>query len=154
MKDLRHRSSDHSAANDEDQKQTDAAGAACSLTVFHDGSCPLCRREIALAQKMTASETFAFVDVSAANLTDVAPGLSADKAMRRFHVRRADGTLLSGAAAFIALWSHTPHLKWLAKLARWPAVISALDVVYSGVLIVRPALSSVVRRLEGDRQSR
>lgn len=154
MTDLRQRSSDHSATNDEGQKQADAAGAACGLTVFHDGSCPLCRREIALAQKMTASENIAFVDVSTMHLSDVAPGLSADTAMRRFHVRRADGTLLSGAAAFIALWSQTPRLKWLAKLARWPAVIGALDVVYSGVLIVRPALSRVVRRLEGDRQNR
>ncbi|HPG88110.1 MAG TPA: DUF393 domain-containing protein [Hyphomicrobium sp.] len=125
-----------------------AAEQACSLTVFHDGSCPLCRREIALVQKLTAGENIAFVDVSAPATGEVAPGLSADTAMRRFHVRRADGTLISGAAAFLELWSQSPRLIWLSKVARWPHAVAALDVLYSGVLIVRPTLSKIVRRIE------
>ena len=60
------------------------------------------------------------------------------------------GTLVSGAAAFIELWSQTPRLKWLSKLADRPVLVGALDGVYSAFLVVRPAISGLVRRLERD----
>lgn len=128
--------------------------AACSLTVFHDGSCALCQREIALAHRLTDGANIAFVDVSATPGTVVAPGLTANAAMRRFHVRRADGTLVSGARAFIELWSQSPRLAWLRKLGDWPSVIRALDVLYSGLLVIRPPLSRLVRRIDTRRAQR
>lgn len=127
---------------------TAATGEQCGLTVFHDGSCALCRREIAIAQTMTAGCDVAFVDVSNREGEAVAPGLNADVAMRRFHVRRADGTLLSGAAAFIELWARTPRLAWLKRLSRWPFVVRTLDAVYSGILVIRPPLSRLVNRVD------
>lgn len=130
-----------------------AIGERCELTVFHDGSCGLCRREIAMAQKMTAGLDVGFVDVSNRVGEAVAPGLTADSAMRRFHVRRADGTLLSGAAAFIELWSKSQRLAWLKHLARWPFVLRMLDIVYSGILIIRPPLSRLVNRIDAWRVS-
>ena len=125
----------------------DRSAEQCSLTVFHDGSCALCRREIALVQGLTADANIAFIDVSNRS-GDAAPGLSADAAMRRFHVRRADGTTLSGARAFIELWSKTSRLAWISNLARWPSAIRALDILYSGLLIIRPPLSRAVRRFD------
>lgn len=120
---------------------------AC-LTVYHDGSCPLCRREIALARKVTEETGVAFVDVSSARSGDVAPGLSPSAAMRRFHVRCANGELLSGAAAFLELWSRAPRLAWLVKVARRPLLVRALDRIYGFLLVIRPAVSAVVRRIE------
>ena len=134
--------------------QVEAAAQAACLTVYHDGSCPLCRREIALAQKLTAGEGIAFVDVSGGNAGDVAPGLSADAAMARFHVRRADGQLVSGAAAFLELWSRSPRLGWLSKLADCPQVVRVLDLVYRAFLVIRPGLSGLLRRLEGGGRTR
>lgn len=116
------------------------------LTVFHDGSCPLCRREIALARKVT--EGVAFVDVSGPAAGDVAPGLSAEAAMQRFHVRRADGVVLSGAAAFLEMWSQSPRLSWMRQIARRPLLVTALDWVYGAFLHVRPLISGLLRRLE------
>lgn len=130
------------------KRDLDASSEHCTLTVFHDGSCALCRREIALVQSMTADRAIAFVDVSDRSGEAVAPGLTADNAMRRFHVRRADGTVFSGARAFIELWSETPRLAWLRHLARWPLAIGALDVLYSGLLIVRPPLSRLMGRFD------
>lgn len=125
----------------------DYSAEQCSLTVYHDGSCALCRREIALVQGLTANSDIAFVDVS--NRTgEAAPGLSADAAMRRFHVRRSDGTTLSGARAFIELWSKTPRLAWISHLARWPIAVRALDGLYSALLIIRPPLSRTIARFD------
>ena len=135
------------AMTDLAEQTVDSDSAACGLTVFHDGSCALCRREIALVQGMTAHSDIAFVDVSGRH-GDAAPGLTTEAAMRRFHVRRADGTLLSGARAFIELWSVTPRFAWVKALARWPLVVRVLDGLYSGVLIIRPPLSRAVQRFD------
>ena len=128
---------------------TTSEHAPSCLTVYHDGSCPLCRREIALARRLTQGTGVTFIDVSGAGSTDVAPGLSADKAMRRFHVQRADGTLIEGAAAFLELWSRSPRLVWLQRIARVPVLLWMLDRLYSGLLIIRPAISGLQRRIEG-----
>jgi predicted DCC family thiol-disulfide oxidoreductase YuxK len=138
----------------ETRTASEAEAAAACLTVFHDGSCPLCRREIALVQKLTAGEAIAFVDVSGRDAGNVAPGLSADAAMARFHVRRADGQVISGAAAFLELWSQSPRLSWLSKFAARPLVVRGLDRIYSAVLVIRPAVARLVRRWEGRRRSR
>ena len=78
------------------------------LTVWYDGGCPLCRREIALMQRLDRARAITFVDV------DKADGGSCpiDRAdlLARFHARE-DGVLLSGAAAFAAMWRAIPRLR-------------------------------------------
>ena len=71
------------------------------LTVYFDGSCPLCRREMAIYRHLPQAATVAWVDVS----TGVDLGsLSCAQAMARFHVRDQEGRLYSGAAAFSQMW--------------------------------------------------
>jgi predicted DCC family thiol-disulfide oxidoreductase YuxK len=124
---------------------TETDPAAC-LTVYHDGSCPLCRREIALARRVT--ENVSFVDVSSAGASEVAPGLTGDVAMQRFHVRRSDGAVLSGAAAFLEMWSSSPRLSWLQSWGRRRWLVSGLDLIYGQFLRVRPAISRFLQRFE------
>ena len=66
------------------------------LTVFYDGACPLCEREISFYQRQAGSDRLCWVDVSSVPDGEVAPGLSRDQALNRFHVLSADGTLASG----------------------------------------------------------
>jgi predicted DCC family thiol-disulfide oxidoreductase YuxK len=58
--------------------------------------------------------------------------------MSRFHVREADGSLASGAAAFVAIWRRLPAFAWLAALASFRPVLAALDAGYWLFLRVRP----------------
>jgi predicted DCC family thiol-disulfide oxidoreductase YuxK len=116
------------------------------LTVYHDGSCPLCRREMALARRVT--DNVEFVDVSNSGAREVAPGLSGHMAMQRFHVRRADGATLSGAAAFLEMWSCSPRLRWLKSLSRSSWIVGGLDAVYTQFLRVRPSISRFLRRFD------
>lgn len=117
------------------------------LTVFHDGSCPLCRREMALARKVI--EGVDFVDVSLAGTREVAPGLRGDVAMQRFHIRRADGEILSGAAAFIEMWSRAPRLRWMRQMGQRRWLVWLLDRIYRLFLYLRPAISGLLRRWDG-----
>ena len=114
-----------------------------SLSVYFDGACPLCTAEIAVYRRR--SEDVAFVDVS-----DPATGLPADLpralALSRFHVREPDGELLSGAAAFAALWRRTPGFRWLGRLAALPGLSLLFEGAYRGFLVIRPAIQRLVRR--------
>lgn len=125
-----------------------AGPGADTLTVLYDGACPLCRREIALYRDLPARAPLCFADVSdgATPLPDGAP--PRDTLLARFHVQRADGTLLHGAAAFVALWARLPGWRWLAVLARLPGATAAMEAAYRGFLRVRPAMQRLARAFE------
>ena len=115
------------------------------LTVFHDGACPLCRREIALYRGLRARRPIDWADVS--DPATVPPdGVDRTRLLARFHVRTADGVWLDGAAAFTALWAELPGWRWLARLARVPGMLALMGWSYDRFLRVRPWLQ---RRLGG-----
>jgi predicted DCC family thiol-disulfide oxidoreductase YuxK len=124
--------------------------AASGPTVFFDGSCPLCRAEIDLYRRQDGEGRLCFVDVAAPD-APLDPRLTPDAAMARFHVREADGTLRSGADAFVTLWGAVPAWRWAAKLGRLPGVTPLLELAYRGFLPVRPFLSRAVARWQRRR---
>ena len=124
-----------------------AAPTSCSLQVMFDGSCPLCRREVGVYRNLTPTEPIVWVDVSDA-LFSLPAGIERAQFMRRFHVRTANGTMLSGAAAFVALWRTLPGWRWLGKIGGLPGVTPMLEILYRGFLRVRPLMQGVARRLE------
>jgi len=111
---------------------------ADTLCVYYDGGCPLCRAEIASYQRTEGGESLRWVDAHAGSPAELGPDLDAATALARMHVRRADGTLLRGAAAFAEIWSHLPRWRWLARLARLPGMLPVLDQLYTVFLVIRP----------------
>jgi len=124
-----------------------AAKETPPLTVLYDGACPLCRREIGLYQGMQAHAPLCFADVSDAAQA-LPPGTTRDQLMARFHVRRPDGQLLSGAEAFLVLWATLPGWRWLAVVGRLPGALWVMERCYRGFLVVRPSLQLWVARLD------
>ena len=117
-----------------------------SLTVMFDGACPLCRREVGVYQALSPLQPVAWLDVSQAPAS-----MSAQDRVRylaRFHVRLPDGQLLSGAAAFVALWQTMPGWRWLGRLGRLPGVTPLLELLYRGFLHLRPGLQRLVRTFD------
>lgn len=113
------------------------------LIVYHDGSCPLCAREIAMYRRQTGAEHLAFVD-AADEASLVGPGLDRGSALSRFHVRLPDGRLVSGAAGFVAVWRRLRGWRWLARLADLPGATALLEVGYRASLTIRPRLARLV----------
>ena len=62
--------------------------------------------------------------------------------LTRFHANE-DGRLLSGAAAFAAMWRAIPLLRPLGLAARSPLVLAALEQAYLVFLRFRPRLQRV-----------
>lgn len=117
--------------------------------VFYDGSCPLCSAEIAYYRRMDTHERLLFRDVSGADVV-LEPELDQRALMARFHVRRADGQLLSGAAAFVSLWSLLPRWRLVAYAAAAPGAMILLEMVYRLFLPVRPVISRLFKPFAGQ----
>ncbi len=115
-----------------------------SLTVWHDGACPLCRREIALMRRLDTRGAIRFVDAATAEPTSCR--IDRRDLPARFHASE-NGELLSGAAAFAAMWRAIPVLRSLGMLARWPVVLALLEQAYLGFLRVRPGFQRLARSL-------
>lgn len=127
--------------------RADNEGAAPPLTVLYDGACPLCRREIGLYRGLPSSSPLCFADVSDA-AQPLPPGTQRAQLLARFHVLDADGRLLSGAQAFLALWAALPGWRWLARIGRLPGAAWAMERVYRRFLRLRPALQRWAARLD------
>lgn len=74
-----------------------------ALTVFFEGTCPLCKAEIALYRKDDVATQVCFRDASRSG-EFLEPDLVRAQALVRFHVRRSDVQLIFGAAAFVSIW--------------------------------------------------
>jgi predicted DCC family thiol-disulfide oxidoreductase YuxK len=113
-------------------------------TVYFDGSCPLCQAEIGYYRRNDRAGALCFVDVS--KVDAVTPeGLTRQSAMARFHFRASDGRVLSGAAAFVEIWTRLPNWRWAASAASMPGALAALEFGYRMFLPVRPLISRLYR---------
>ena len=108
--------------------------------VYFDGSCSLCRAEIGYYRRKDQDHALCFVDISE---TGAVPpeGITQERAMKRFHVRASDGRFLSGAAAFVEVWTRLPRWRWAASAASLPGALIALEWGYRLFLWVRPFIS-------------
>jgi predicted DCC family thiol-disulfide oxidoreductase YuxK len=126
-----------------------AIPADARVTVWYDGGCPLCLREIALMRRLDSAGAIAFIDLEG----DGTCPLDRAAMLARFHAQERGGPALVGAEAFAAMWRAVPVLRPLGLAARWPPLLRLLERGYVGFLRVRPALQRWMRRREGARSA-
>jgi predicted DCC family thiol-disulfide oxidoreductase YuxK len=117
------------------------ATANPEVTVWYDGECPLCLREIALMRRLDRRNAIRFVAIQ----EDRDCPLDRATLMQRFHAREDGRPIVSGAAAFAAMWRAIPVLRPLGLIARFRPVLWVLERLYRGFLRIRPWLQ---RRIE------
>lgn len=103
---------------------------AARTTVFYDGDCPLCRREIKHYRGLQGADGLDWIDVARDEAALATFGLQRETAMARFHVIDASGQWHTGAWGFIELWRHLPAYRWLAILLNSLHLVPALDWAY------------------------
>ena len=107
------------------------------LTVFYDGACPVCRKEIGYYKTCDGADQITWTDLTDLE-GEVAPGLSKDKALARFHVMDETGGITSGSRAFGKLWVTLPGFKYLGRFVQiWP-ITQIAEIAYRLFLKIRP----------------
>ncbi len=110
-----------------------------AVTVWYDGACPLCRREIALMRRLDRHQRIEFVEIG---WVQAGCPLDPEALRARFHARE-EGQVVDGAEAFAAMWRAIPVLRPLGLLARFPPFLALLELAYRGFLRIRPGLQKL-----------
>ena len=101
------------------------------VTVYYDGKCGLCRKEISHYKKIATEGQFIWSDIAhdAAPLSQL--DVSQMDALRRLHATDRNGKLHIGVDAFILIWGQLPTWRPLAILVGLPVVRYIAAMLYN-----------------------
>lgn len=101
-----------------------------AVEVFHDGDCPLCRREVDLLRRLDRGRgRIRFTDIAGRGFDPAPLGKTQDELMARIHGRLPDGTWIEGVEVFRRLYAAVGFGP-LVALTRVPGVSQLLDAGY------------------------
>lgn len=71
------------------------------LTIFFDGGCPLCKREVDFLQSRNQKEYLKFIDINSSDFSlDLKNGITYKQAMERIHGLKSDGSVIKDIKVF------------------------------------------------------
>lgn len=111
-----------------------------SLTVYYDGLCKVCDREISVYKKSRGAEKIQFKDICAPGFDAAQEGVDPVKVHKVMHAKTPAGEFRTEVDAFIAIWEVLPAFQKLADIAQLKLVRKLLNIGYHGFVKVRPFL--------------
>ncbi len=114
--------------------------ASYELSIYYDGMCPVCSKEINHYKKKEKSHLLRFVDIASPTFDARSEGLNPEGIHKRFHVKTKDGEILDGVDAFQRIWQVLDIFKVLDSLVRFPLTRPFFDMGYILFAKVRPYL--------------
>ena len=99
------------------------------LTLFFDGYCPLCVKEMAHLRAADHHQRLLLVDIQQPDFAERYPHIDAAAASRILHAETASGELLLGLDVTYRAWSLVGRGFWFAPL-RWPVIRWFADKAY------------------------
>ena len=86
------------------------------ITVYYDGICKMCSKEINYYKKIAPPKCLKWVDIARNGDALKNYNVSQQEALLYLHVKDASGKLHIGVDAFKMIWSHLPNWRWLSIL--------------------------------------
>ncbi len=111
-----------------------------NLTVFYDGHCPLCSREIEVYRAKNERGSIAFVDIMSPNFDASKEGLDPEKVHKVFHVKDSESNILTAIDGFVAIWDELNIFRPLSFFAKQSMTRPLFDLGYNMFAKVRPLL--------------
>ena len=99
-------------------------------TMFFDGGCPLCSREVAHYRRLDRGERICWVDITNQRETLSEYGIDYAAAMKRLHALDEHGRVVSGVPAFVAVWRQLPGYRHLARAVEALGMVPVMDWIY------------------------
>ena len=101
------------------------------ITVFYDGKCGLCRREIEHYKRIAREGVFEWVDITVTPMPFRALGYTVASGLKALHVRDGTGIMHIGVDGFIIIWRALPRWRLLAMLISLPIIRPLVRRVYA-----------------------
>jgi predicted DCC family thiol-disulfide oxidoreductase YuxK len=111
-----------------------------ALTIYFDGACHLCSREIEHYRRKDRKGEIRFVDISLPDFSAAAEGLDPIRVQQVMHVRTRDGRILTAVDAFLEIWKVIPGMQFLQRIASLRILRPFLDFGYHTFARLRPYL--------------
>ena len=100
------------------------------VTVFYDGLCGLCSREIAHYKNIAPEGIFTWVDIAKNPQALEAHNINIIDALKYLHVIDKNGSTHKGVRSFQVIWEQLPRWKILSKLLRFKIFYFVADSLY------------------------
>lgn len=99
------------------------------LTVFYDGLCPLCVKEMSQLAKSDKQGYLAFYDINQSLLATEHPDIDFAQANTFLHAKTWDGKLVTGLDVTHQAWQLVGR-GWMIAPLRWPIIRVLADKAY------------------------
>ena len=101
-----------------------------TLTIFFDGGCPLCKREIDFLQSKNQKGYLSFIDINSSNFSlDLKYGITYKQAMDRIHAIKSDGSVIKDIKVFQEAYSLI-GLGWIYAPTKLPILEKVIEFIY------------------------
>ena len=102
------------------------------ISVFYDGKCGLCRREIQHYKRIAPEGVFDWVDITVDASSLEKLGVAYADGLKLLHAQDAQGKLHVGVDAFILIWQQMPRWRLLAHIIALPIIRTVANKAYNG----------------------
>jgi predicted DCC family thiol-disulfide oxidoreductase YuxK len=100
------------------------------ITVFYDGKCNLCSREINYYKRIANGSDFDWVDITRDIKKFEKLGFSLDQGLKILHVENKNGKIEKGVDGFIVIWKNLKYWKILAFIISLPIIRQIASFTY------------------------
>ena len=100
------------------------------LTIFFDGGCPLCKREVDFLQSKNQKGSLSFIDINTSDFSsDLKFGITYKQAMDRIHAMKSDGSVIKDIKVFQEAYSLI-GLGWIYAPTKLPILDKFIEFIY------------------------
>ena len=100
------------------------------LTIFFDGGCPLCKREVDFLQSKNQKGALRFIDINTSDFSsDLKNGITYKQAMDRIHAMKSDGSVIKDIKVFQEAYSLI-GLGWIYAPTKLPILDKSIEFIY------------------------
>jgi len=100
------------------------------VTVFYDGKCGLCSKEINYYREIAPSGIFNWQDITQSQHELNSEGISLSEGLKILHAKDENGNIYKGVDAFILIWKQLTWWRILAVIISLPVIHHIANFVY------------------------
>lgn len=100
------------------------------ITVFYDGKCSLCAKEINHYRKIAPVGIFNWQDITTSADERKKAGISLSEGLKLLHAKDEEGLMHVGVDAFILIWRQLKRWRFLAFFVGLPIIRQVATIFY------------------------